>query len=80
MSNLYYPALKHQGQHREHGLLLPFVTGLYLLMTLDAGLRRHLGRGAEWRGRKMQGRLEVAKAEQEAQQQPEQPAESRPAE
>jgi hypothetical protein len=73
MSNLYYPALKHQGQHREHGLLLPFVAGLYLLMTLDAGLRRHLGLGAEWRGRKTQGRMEKPGPEQ---QQAEQQAET----
>jgi hopene-associated glycosyltransferase HpnB len=53
ISSAYISNLRLYGQHREHGLLMPFVALLYMLMTISAAVRHHLGRSPEWKGRKL---------------------------
>jgi hopene-associated glycosyltransferase HpnB len=51
MSSTFAPVLKLHGRGRERGLALPFISAMYLLMTLDAARRHHFGNGGSWKGR-----------------------------
>ena len=53
MSSSYLATLRLYNMHREHGLLMPFVAFMYMLMTVSAGLGYHMGRTPEWKGRKL---------------------------
>lgn len=53
ISTIYLPTLRLYGQHREHGLLMPFVALIYMLMTVSAGVRHHMGRAPKWKGREL---------------------------
>jgi hopene-associated glycosyltransferase HpnB len=51
MTASYLPQVRYTGLPPVLALTLPFVAGLYLLMTLDSARRHRLGRGATWKGR-----------------------------
>ncbi|MGB0695559.1 MAG: presqualene diphosphate synthase HpnD [Rhodospirillaceae bacterium] len=48
---LYAPTLVRYGRPRLMGLVLPFIAGLYALMTIDSARRHKQGRGGQWKGR-----------------------------
>lgn len=51
MAVAYWPTLQLYGGKFLLALALPFIAGLYTLMTLDSAKRHWMGRGGAWKGR-----------------------------
>ncbi len=51
LAGLYVPMLRYYGQPLWLAVALPFITALYLAMTVDSAWAYYRGRGAEWKGR-----------------------------